>query len=72
MKLPQRRIQWICLAIAAYFAWGIYDTLYTYGLSQPKALAGSVIGTLAFGLFGIISPPPKKEPIQAAETTRGK
>jgi len=85
MKLPQRTIQWICFALAAYFAWGICWVLYSFGLSQPKALFGAVIGMVVCGAWGMVTPTPqksgaaasgdvteKKKPIQAAETTRGK
>jgi hypothetical protein len=53
MKWPRTRAQWICAAISLYWAWGIVDTLLLYKFSQPKALAGSVIGFVAFGLMAL-------------------
>jgi hypothetical protein len=43
----------ITTGIALYFVWGIYWLLSEYALSRPKALVGSIIGSLLFGFYAV-------------------
>jgi hypothetical protein len=60
MKFPTRRIQWICLAISVYFFWLTTYLFLHDGFRLPKAIAGGIIGGIAFAFIGL-SPARKSE-----------
>lgn len=43
----------ITTGAALYFIWGIYWVLSEYALSRPKALFGTIIGSLLFGSYAV-------------------